>query len=116
MVEKHMTPAMNLEGNGKMDWFFNEWVYGTEVPSYSLDYTLTPGEAGKTVLKLKVTQGEVGAGFKMPVALYADYDGKVTRLGQIRLTGNASQEAVVNLPRKPTRILLNANYDVLSYK
>ena len=25
-VEKHMRPAMDLGGNGKMDWFFSEWV------------------------------------------------------------------------------------------
>jgi hypothetical protein len=24
MVEKHMTPEMDLEGNHRMDWFFNE--------------------------------------------------------------------------------------------
>ena len=29
MVEKHMTRDMDLEGNHKMDWFFNEYVYGT---------------------------------------------------------------------------------------
>ncbi len=117
MVEKHMTPAMNLGGDGKMDWFFREWVYGTEIPSYNLDYTLTPGEGDKTVLKLKVTQGDVGPNFKMPVAIYVDYDGKLVRLGQIRMTGSGtSQEAVINLPRKPARVLLNANYDVLAYK
>ncbi len=32
VVEQHMTPAMNLAGNGKMDWFFSEWVYGTALP------------------------------------------------------------------------------------
>ncbi len=33
-VEKHMTRQMDLDGNGRMDWFFNEWVYGTEMPRY----------------------------------------------------------------------------------
>ena len=32
-VEKYMTRELNLDGNGSMDWFFNEWVYGTEMPS-----------------------------------------------------------------------------------
>jgi hypothetical protein len=117
IVEKHMTPGMNLGGNGKMDWFFNEWVYGTEIPSYSLDYTLTPGQDGKTVLKLKVTQGDVGPNFKMPVGVYVDYDGKLVRLGLVPVTGSAtSPEATVNLARKPARVVLNANYDVLAYK
>src|SRR5262249_2410381 len=41
VVEKHMSPQMDLAGNGKMDWFFREWVYGTEVPHYKFDYTVT---------------------------------------------------------------------------
>jgi aminopeptidase N len=117
IVEKHMVPAMNVDGNGKMDWFFNEWVYGREIPSYSLDYNLTPGADGKTVLKLKVTQAGVGPTFKMPVEVYVNYDGKIVRLGQIRVTGSStSPEATVNLARKPDGVVLNANYDVLSYK
>jgi hypothetical protein len=116
IVEKHITPSMDLAGNGKMDWFFDEWVYGTEIPSYGLDYALTPGAGGQTVLKLKLTQSGVGARFRMPVPIYLDLDGKMTRLGVIRLAGSSSEEATVNLPRKPARVLLNANYDVLSYK
>ena len=26
VVERRMTPALNLAGNGKMDWFFDQWV------------------------------------------------------------------------------------------
>src|SRR5262249_51956380 len=40
-VEKHMSSRMDLEGNKRMDWFFREWVYGTEVPSYKLVYSIT---------------------------------------------------------------------------
>jgi hypothetical protein len=70
-----------------------------------------------SILKLKVTQSDVGASFEMPVAIYADFDGNVVRLGHIRMIGNGTcQEAMVNLPRKPARVLLNTNYDVLSHK
>jgi hypothetical protein len=117
MVEKHMQPSLDLDGNGKMDWFFQEWVYGTDIPSYGLDYTLTPGDDNKTVLKLKVSQSGVGEKFKMPVGIYGDFDGKLIRLGFIRMTGSTTTpEATVTLPRKPNRVLLNANYDVLSTK
>lgn len=36
-VEKHITQEMDLEGNHKLDWFFNEYVYGTQLPSYKSD-------------------------------------------------------------------------------
>jgi len=29
---------MDVEGNGRMDWFFNEWVDGTEIPTYRFEY------------------------------------------------------------------------------
>ena len=31
---------MDLDGNRQMDWFFDQWVYGTEMPSYKFEYQL----------------------------------------------------------------------------
>ena len=115
MVEKHMTPLMDIERNKRMDWFFNEWVYGTELPRYRLEYTLTPEPEGKVMLKLTVTQSGVSERFKMVVPVYVDLDGKVMRLGEATLIGNTSTpEFKVKLPQKPKRVLINAYHDVLS--
>ena len=43
VVEKHMTAGMDLDGNHKMDWFFNEYVYGTQLPRTNLTTALSPG-------------------------------------------------------------------------
>ena len=51
--------------NEPMDWFFNEWVYGTEIPEYDFKYSLNPGEGGKTVLKMSLTQSGVSDKFTM---------------------------------------------------
>ena len=32
MVEKHMTAEMDLDGNHRLDWFFDEYVYGPRRP------------------------------------------------------------------------------------
>src|SRR5262249_10366637 len=48
IVERHMTPEMDLDGTKRMDWFFANWVYGTEVPRYKLDYSLTADSDGKS--------------------------------------------------------------------
>src|SRR5581483_6781322 len=42
IAEKHIKPAWDLTHDGRLDWFFGEWVYGTEVPRYRLEYSLTP--------------------------------------------------------------------------
>ncbi len=115
VVEKHMTPGMDLDDNKKMDWFFNEWVYGTEVPRYRLEYSLTPESDGKVLLKLMVSQSGVSENFKMMVPIYMDFDGKWVRLGLASIAGNATtQELKVRLPQKPKRVVLNAFHDVLA--
>jgi hypothetical protein len=114
-VEKHMTPQMDLDGNKRMDWFFREWVYGTEVPRYRLDYTLTPQADGKTLLTATVTQSDVSPNFKMIVPLYLDFDGKIMRLGEAKISGSSTTpEFKVALPQKPKRVLINYYYDVLA--
>src|SRR3974377_245754 len=40
LVEKYMDKEMDLEGNHRMDWFFDEWVYGTGIPTYRFSYSI----------------------------------------------------------------------------
>lgn len=115
VVEKHMKPNMDLDGNKRMDWFFNEWVYGTELPRYRLEYTLATETDGKILLKLTVSQSGVSENFKMLVPIYLDFDGKWMRLGEARITGNSTTpEFRVKLPQRPKRVGLNAFHDVLA--
>ncbi|HZS03764.1 MAG TPA: carboxypeptidase regulatory-like domain-containing protein [Blastocatellia bacterium] len=115
VVEKHMKPGMDLDGNKRMDWFFNQWVYGTEVPRYRFDYTLTPQSDGKVLLKGALTQSEVSPNFKMLVPVYLDFDGKPVRLGEVSVAGNmTTPEFQVMLPQKPKRVLINAYHDILA--
>ena len=115
IAEKHMKPALDLEGNGRLDWFFREWVYGTDLPSYRLDYSLAPADGGKVMLTATVTQSDVGADFRMRVPLYAEFDGHMTRLGWVPVDGSSTtKEFKVKLPKKPKKVVLCANYDVLA--
>ena len=117
IVEKHMTPQMDLDGNKRMNWFFNQWVYGTEVPRYRFEYSLTPESDGKVTLRGKVTQSDVSPNFKMTVPIYLDFGGKVVRLGSASIAGNATtEEFVIKLPEKPKRAMINYHYDVLAYE
>ena len=115
VVEKHMKPAIDLEKNGRMDWFFREWVYGMDIPSYRMEYSLAPESDGKFLFTGKVTQSGVSAKFLMGVPIYFDFDGNISRAGTVALLGNmTSGEVKLRLPRKPKRVLLNANHDVLA--
>lgn len=113
IVEKHMTKTMDLERNGRMDWFFNEWVYGTQIPRYKFEYQTSPAENGKVKLHMTVTQSEVDDHFAMPVPVFADLGKGLFRMGEITAVGNTTRSVDVILPSRPKKVELNAFKEVL---
>ena len=113
VVEKHMTKQMDLQKNGKMDWFFSEWVYGTEVPRYSFKYETSPVEGGKVKVHAEITQSEVDDHFAMLVPLFADFGNFTARLTQIEVIGNSTRKVEFVLDKQPKKIILNAYKDIL---
>jgi Carboxypeptidase regulatory-like domain/Peptidase family M1 domain len=114
-IEKHMLPSMDLDNNKRLDWFFNQWVYGTEVPSYKFEYSLADGGGGKAVLNGKITQAGVSDNFGMLVPVYVDFGKGWARLGAAAITGNSSVELKnLVLPQMPKRVAVCALNDVLA--
>jgi aminopeptidase N len=113
VAEKHITKLMDIQGNGRLDWFFNEWVYGTEVPRYHFEYQLTPAAGGKANLHMTITQGEVSDQFAMLVPVYADFGNGMVRLGQAKVIGSSSRTIDVLLPSQPKKVAINAYKDIL---
>jgi hypothetical protein len=118
MVEKHMTREMDMEGNQKMDWFFNEYVYGVQLPAYKLDYSFETGPDGDVVLSFKIAQSNVKDDFRMPVPIYLELaDGDILFLGRAKLSGSNSIEQKVplkGLKTKPRRAMISYYDDVLA--
>ena len=118
MIEKHMTPEMDVDENHRMDWFFNEYVYGTQLPSYRADASFDTGADGDVVMNLKVTQSGVDDKFKMIVPVYVELaDGNIAFLGRARLIGSGSVDQKVplkGLKTKPRRAMVNYYDDVLA--
>jgi hypothetical protein len=52
----------------------------------------------------------------MRVPIYVEFDNGLMRLGSARIRGNMTGEIMkdLKLPKKPKRVLINANYDVLA--
>jgi len=111
IVDKHMTPEMNVDGSGKMDWFFNQWVYGTQVPAYKLEYQVTQDG----MLSGKITQSGVSDNFVMLVPIYLDTGKGWAKIGSARMLGNTVVEIKnVKLPIMPKRVAICAMNDVLA--
>jgi aminopeptidase N len=116
VVEKHMKPRMDLDGNHRMDWFFDEWINGTEVPSYRLEYALKPGENGATVIEGKLTQSGVSPSFRMLVPLFGEFAGRKDRIGVMAMHGSSTYEFKVTSTQRLKQVLLNINHDILADK
>ena len=104
---------MDLQQNGRMDWFFNEWVYGTVVPRYEFKYEMQPGDKGSFRVHVELTQSEVDQNFGMLIPIYADFGEGWARIGQIVMVGNSTRKIDFVLDRQPKKMALNVYKDVL---
>ena len=116
IVEKHMTRGMDLGHDHTMNWFFDEFVYGTDLPHYHLE-SQVKSNADATSLYFKITQSGVADNFKMLVPLYIELsDGRVIRLGEVAIAGNTSADQTVPFGKSNMaikRVFLNYFNDVL---
>ena len=113
VAEKHMTRMMDLHRNGRLDWFFDEWVYGTEVPRYHFEYQTSAAEGGKIKLHMTVTQSDVDDHFAMLVPIFADFGKGMVRIGQVGIAGSTTRSYDVLLSAQPKKVALNAYREIL---
>ncbi len=117
VLEKHMVPAMNATGDGKLDWFFRQWVSGMEIPTLQEKSEIHPEGEGRYRISGSLIQGGVSADFRTLVHLYVELDkGQLAHLGVVPMVGNSTKplNAVVSLPKKPRRLVVNALHEVLT--
>jgi len=119
-VEKVMTPEMDLEGSkktsgrpGAMDWFFDEWVRGTGIPKYSLEFDVrAAGE--KFIVRGKLKQSGVVESFIAPVPIYAPgvAGGKPVLLGTV-VTNGPETPFQFTVRSAPKKLLIDPNLTLL---
>jgi hypothetical protein len=114
MAEKHMSKELDLEGNRKLDWFFDQWVYGTGIPVYQLQYSVSLQKNGTFLLKGKIKQDNVSEYFMMPVDVFGYLEpGNASKIGRVIVSGNETTFRL-SLKKKPRRVTLDENQQILS--
>ncbi|RDJ93810.1 hypothetical protein B4Q13_19315, partial [Lacticaseibacillus rhamnosus] len=111
--DKHMTRNMDADGNHKMDWFFDEYVYGTAVPQYTVHSTTSSTADGKTTLKMTVNRTGVPDSWKDVIPTYAHQGDKTTKLGTIMIR-HATETINITIPEKIDRVTVNDYEDLLA--
>lgn len=106
MVSKHMGQDMS--------WFFEQWIYGTKVPKYTVAYTTQDAGGGKFKVHMKIKQENVPPTFKMIVPIRINFGEEIGKAPlQINITGADSEFDLPLLPYKPESIDFNIYDSVL---
>ena len=99
-----------------MDWFFDQWVYGVDVPAYrpDLEVSRVADQQPPWLLHGTVRQEDVPGGFRMPVPVllrFADRPPQVHRI----LVDAPSVDVAIPLPAEPTDVEFNYRHAVLAH-
>jgi Peptidase family M1 domain len=105
VVEKHLDVPM--------DWFFDEWVNGTAIPTYVFSWHAQPAGDHGYVAKIRVRQEDVPPDFFMPVPLRIELADGTHAYLRVNVRGPLT-EGEFRLPAEPKQMELNPLESVLA--
>lgn len=105
VVEKHVGQDMG--------WFFSQWVYGTEAPTYYCSYKVDKRPDGKYLVVCRIRQEQVPDDFKMYMNLKVDFGDKRHAYLRVLVEGADTRVALPLMPEKPRSVEFNALESVL---
>jgi hypothetical protein len=110
LAERNMTPAMDLEGTHRLNWFFDQWVDHTGIPHYKVKFSAKPkAGAQEFTVAGTLTQDGVEDAFIARVPLYVAHPGPAGRLeflGNV-VTNGAETSFHLTAKTKPGRIVID---------
>jgi aminopeptidase N len=96
-----------------MDWFFDQWVNGTAIPTYTLSWKADPAPDGKFIFRFRVRQENVPETFTMLVPLLIELADKSQVVIRVNVRGTRV-EGELPISGKPIRVELNPLQSVLA--
>ena len=106
VVERHMGMPM--------DWFFDEWVKGTGLPTYHVAWKNEPADGGRFRIRLRVRQEHVPATFRMPVLVSADLGQDRIAHFRVDVRDSAGEYVSPPLPAEAKNVTFNDLHAVLA--
>jgi peptidase M1-like protein len=97
-----------------MDWFFDEWVKGTAIPTYHVAWKTEPADGGKFRVRFRVTQEDVPPNFQMWVLVSADLGNNRFANFRVGVRGGQTDYVSPLLPAAPTKVIFNELNSVLA--
>jgi Peptidase family M1 domain len=105
VVERHL--------DAPMDWFFDEWVNRTAIPTYIFSWRADSTDDHKYTVRLRIRQEDVSDDFMMLVPVRIELENGGHAFVRVSVHGPRS-EAAFRLPARPTEVELNPLQSVLA--
>ncbi|UCH65484.1 MAG: hypothetical protein JSW63_12910 [Ignavibacterium sp.] len=96
-----------------MSWFFDQYVYGTDIPTYKFAYNTRKGNDGTFIVTCRVEQEEVSENFRMYVPLKILFDDENFTRMRFEISGKQKVFELPPLPSIPDEIIFNDLESVL---
>jgi hypothetical protein len=109
------SPIAKRYGAKDLNWFFNQWVYSAEFPSYGIKYRIEPQPDGSAIVSGTVTQENAGEKWFMPLPVVFHFPGNKLAYGTVAAYG-PSAPFKIKLPSAPEKVELDPDKWVLSDK
>lgn len=97
-----------------LDWFFNEWVYGTDIPTYRFSWTAEEMPDGQFKARARIRQENVPDDFKMAVPFKIDFGENGFARLRYFVDGPVTEIEFPPLPMRPEKIIFNDLESVLA--
>lgn len=107
--------TVNKIAPGDWTWFFDQWIYGTDIPAYTWSYDMprAANSQGQWIVTLHVKQENVSPGFMMPVPVEIDLGGGQTGTF-VAQVDQPEKTFTIPLPAKPRGLKFNPDFAVLA--
>jgi len=99
--------------DAKLEAFFDQWVYGTGIPTLKLSYS-TQGRPPAVKLTGTVSQSDVDSEFSVQVPVEIEC-GRTRQLKWVR-TSSSAVPFTVTLPQMPTKVVLDTSNILAAYR
>ncbi|MEM7416878.1 MAG: M1 family aminopeptidase [Gemmatimonadota bacterium] len=97
-----------------MGWFFQQWVYQSDIPTYRFSHKYEEQPDGSVVATVRVRQEDVGPNFQMLVPILLDFGEEGSAQVRITVSGPETEVVLPTLPRIPDSIEFNPFEAVLA--
>ena len=99
-----------------MDWFFDQWVHGVNIPTYRPELEVSPltDSADPFLLHGRIQQENVPNGFRMPVPVVIKFEDRPPITHRLWVDAD-TVDIEIPLPARPSEILFNYQHGVLAH-